>query len=145
MHGARRKGYLFPIINVISFYPEFPDEGDVCDDPALSPEEQVRCNANDDVDPTDVLQCEIDGVPLQDLFSYRAETPEGGFTFSIPEGSILDQSDFEPGDRYPAVADGYWILLPPLPKGEHEIHFHSEMDEGEESTLDVTYYLTIGD
>lgn len=72
------KAIFFPIINVISFYPEFPDEGDVCDDPALSPEEQVRCNANDDVDPTDVLQCEIDGVPLQDLFSYRAETPEGG-------------------------------------------------------------------
>ena len=72
---------LINLFGGLSFYPEFPDEGDVCDDPALSPEEQVRCDANDDVDPTDVLQCEIDGVPLQDLFSYRAETPEGGSHF----------------------------------------------------------------
>jgi hypothetical protein len=137
------KAIFFPIINGNSFYPDFPLEGDVCDDPDLSPEEQVRCDVNDDVDPTDVLQCEIDGVPLQDLFRYRAESPEGGYTLSIPEGSILNQFGYDSGDRYPAVADGYWILLPPLSKGEHVIHFHGEMAEGA-FILDMTYYLTVG-
>jgi hypothetical protein len=124
------KAIFFPLINGLSFAPEFG-----------TTEAEVRADVNSDIDPTNVLVCEIDGVPLDDLFSYRAESPEGGFTFIVPEGSIL--YDWLLGDRYPAVADGYWLLLPPLPKGDHIIYFHAEMTTGE--VQDMTYHLTVVD
>jgi hypothetical protein len=136
------KAIFFPIINGLSFAPDFPDPGSLCDVPFLSTEEQVRCDVNKDIDPVDFLECEIDGVALQDLFSYRVESPEGGYTFSLPEGSIYNGWGLPAGDRYPAVADGYWILLPPLSKGEHVIHFRAGAEN--EIWQDMTYYLTVG-
>lgn len=136
---------FFPIINSNSWHPEWPEEGDPCNN-LSSPEERVRCDVNADIDLVNDLACEIDGVSLQDLFSYRAESPEGGYTLSIPEGSILTDDGLLPGDRYPAVADGYWILLPALPKGEHVIHFYGKVEVGEgEFVQDMTYNLTVGD
>lgn len=104
-------------------------------------EADVRAGANAIIDGVTVLECEIDGIPLQDLFSYRVESPEGGFV--LYDGPLLADFGYEPGDRYPAVADGFWILIPPLPAGDHTIHFHSEMPSID-FTLDVTYEITVG-
>ena len=43
-----------------------------------------------------------------------------------------------PADIYgPAAADGYYLMLAPLSRGEHEIHFSAA------GFLDVTYTITI--
>jgi hypothetical protein len=42
-----------------------------------------------------------------------------------------------PAGTYQETADGYWVLLDPLPPGEHTIHFAAS------PVLDVTYTLTI--
>ena len=49
----------------------------------------------------------------------------------------------EPDPINPAVADGYWILLAPLPEGEHVINFRARTEMG--VNLNVTYHLTVGD
>ena len=117
------KAIFFPIAPGVFFA---PGDGDT--------EEEVRAAANAAMDGVDLLECSVDGVPLKNLFDYRAESP----AFTLPEGLLV-------GDRYPAVADGYWILLAPLSAGDHVIHFRMHIAEGEfaGSEHDVTYYLTV--
>jgi hypothetical protein len=46
------------------------------------------------------------------------------------------------GTTVKGVADGYWIMLTPLPRGEDEIHFIGEIEEFD-FTIDVTYHITV--
>ncbi len=139
------KAIFFPTLNGLSFAPDFPVEGDDCLGFG-STVDDVRCDINDDlaVAPAVVLSANIDGEPVSDLFAYRAQTEPGGFTLEIPEGSILTQFEdpFDPGDRFPAVADGYWILLRPLSSGLHKIDFRAEGDFGG-SPIGAKYKLFI--
>jgi hypothetical protein len=80
------------------------------------------------------LSATIDGRSVQNIASYRVQSPL--FTFSAPADNVL----FIPGPvKGQSVSDGYWLLLAPLSRGEHEIHF-----EGNPGfPINVTYILTI--
>ncbi len=115
--------------------------------------EEARAGSNFQIDPVVLLSCEIDGEPVSDLFAYRAQSPPGGFVFSIPEGSFLTQVPgcfggqlCEPGPRPFSVSDGYWIGLRPLPDGPHTIHFEAVIGDPDDPdfALDVTYFLEVG-
>jgi hypothetical protein len=83
------------------------------------------------------LSATIDGVAVQDLKQYRAKSPV--FTFED-----LDSFGVE-GECSPAVADGYWLMVAPLPVGEHTIHFSCVIADAplDPLELDVTYHLTV--
>jgi hypothetical protein len=126
------KALFFPIANVLFWAPE--DGASV---------DELRRKANAGINPFTVLKVEIDGEVIADPFAYRAQSPPGGFALRF--GELLSDFGFapEPDPRNPAVADGYWILLSPLRRGEHEIHFHAtEPTAGFD--LDVTYRITVG-
>ncbi len=139
------KALFFPLVNILFWTPD--------DATTL---EEARAGSNSQIDPTDSLSLEIDGVPVSDLFAYRAQTFPGGFVFNIPEGSFLTQvagcNDGEeffpcsPGPRPSSVSDGYWIGLRPLPNGPHTIHFTAVVAGGfpDGFELDVTYNLIVG-
>jgi len=115
-------------------------------------EEEVRATADFFMDPEliSVLECSVDGVDLQDLYSYRVESPVGSIgpndmaygdpTADPPIPDAYDGSDI-------VLADGYWLLLRPLGEGDHVIHFHGVLGPGEEVwfELDVTYLITVMD
>ena len=107
-------------------------------------EEEVRATANFYMDPEliTVLECMVDGVELQDLYSYRAESPVGSFgPNDMTDEAAADGSEI-------LVADGYWVLLAPLSEGDHVISFHGTLGPPEEDPwfwLDVTYLLTVVD
>ena len=124
------KALFFPIVPAVFWAPE----------DGLT-EAAVRAGANASMDGVDMLECTIDGVPLEDLFGQRAESP----AFTLPDTLLVDFG-FLPGDRFPAVADGYWILLAPLSRGEHVIHFSMHIETGPfaGSEHEVTYLLTVG-
>ena len=129
------KALFFPVLNTIWWAPE---DGETV--------EELRAIANSFIDPTNSsVSCEIDGVPVADLFAYRAQSPPGGFVFDIPEGSVGTIFGFLPGPRFPSVADGYWVGLNPLPEGAHTIHFAAVVGDPKtpDFELDVTYFLTI--
>jgi hypothetical protein len=48
---------------------------------------------------------------------------------------------YQPGDHYPSISDGYWVMLAPLKPGTYEI----KIQAGPEGSLfqDVTYKLTV--
>jgi hypothetical protein len=137
---------FFPLINILNDYP--------CPDPNFHPAtgqslEDFLTNggngylgAKQYIDPVDVLRCEIDGAPLENLFAYRATSRL--FTFT---GNADLASCFDPciqGVPQSAVADGYWLMLTPLALGTHTIHFFAN-DPGPLSfSQEETYLLTVG-
>ena len=128
----------------LSFAPEFPAAGDPCLQLATSLE-QVRCDVNEDVPvaPEISLQATLDGVPVNDLFAFRAQSKPGGFTLRIPNPSFLTDLGITPGDRTTAVADGYFLFLKPLSPGVHTLSLR--LINADQSEAGVNYTLIIED
>ncbi len=89
--------------------------------------------------------CLIDGVPVQKIADFRFLTRQ--FVFSAPTPWIFGAV----GASGTAAADGYYVMVPPLPKGNHTIHYGGtfRFEAGElgpdpvESRQDVILELTV--
>lgn len=90
------------------------------------------------------LFCEIDGVPLKDLQSYRAASPLFNFG-PLPDNNVLDYfgTDAPQGTISASVANGFYLMLTPLRPGQHTIHFGGTFGDPINFTLDITYHLTV--
>ena len=83
--------------------------------------------------------CTIDGVPVKHLEKYRVQSPM--FTFGpLPENNVLFIT-VPPGTTGQSVSDGLWLMLEPLPKGQHTIDFIGVFANG--FTFHITYNLTV--
>jgi hypothetical protein len=120
------KAIFFPIIYVACY--QTADEFD---------EEVERENCSSIIDLVSNLEVTVDGNELEDLEQYRVQSPV--FTLTVGENNLLGEP---PGTTVRGIADGYWIMLAPLPRGEHEIHFIGEIEEFDFS-IDVTYHITV--
>lgn len=83
-----------------------------------------------------LLTCEIDGVSLRNLDGYREDSAV--FDVDFPEGNVYG---LDPGNYSPCVDNGYYLMLAPLKRGQHTIHFTAQASGG--FSLDVTYHLTV--
>jgi hypothetical protein len=127
------KALFFPLANVVSGAAVYDCQPSVPDTPCEVP--VLRSIAKSWIDPVDLLEAEVDGVTLQDLFSYRA-APPGAFPITIPELNVVG---LPAGAYAPHVCDGYWLMVEPLKAGQHTIHFKAG---GGNYDQDVTYHLT---
>jgi hypothetical protein len=128
--------FFFPILNEV--WVNFPEFGD---DPDNTLEDMLEFIA---FDPDDVeMSAEIDGVPVKDLKSYRAFSEEP-FQVHFPEDNLFDPFvaplDITEGFYGPSAADGFWLMVNPLKKGDHEISFRGNNDG---FSLDVKYLITV--
>jgi hypothetical protein len=128
----------------VSFAPDFPAAGDPCLQMA-TPLEQVRCDVNNDVpvSPDISLEVTLDGVPVEDLFAFRAQSQPGGFVLRVPPSSFLTDLGLASGNRATAVADGYFLFLKPLRPGVHTRTLR--MTNPDQSVTGVNYTLVIED
>lgn len=121
---------FFPVVNAFAAAP--PGQTACTPVPEPTPrqkQEHLECAASliDPFDPAD-LTATVDGeaVPLvraaSALFPFHLDDPN---IFGVPAGTYLE------------TADGYWVLLDPLPPGEHTIRFAAD------PVLDVTYEITV--
>jgi hypothetical protein len=81
-----------------------------------------------------VLEMSVDGVPIPDLRRYRTTTPVFGLV--LPAGNLFGfpVKDAK-SQRLAAIADGYYLLLPPLPAGKHVLEGRIEgIDRGDNDT-----------
>lgn len=128
----------------VSFAPEFPSAGDPCLQMATDLE-KVRCDINNDIPvaPNVTLEATLDGIPVEDLFAFRAQSKPGGFTLRVPDPSFLTDLGLPAGDRFPAMADGYFLFLKPLRPGVHTLNLR--MINADQSEAGVNYTLIIDD
>lgn len=75
----------------------------------------------------------------------RSQSPK--YTVDLPEGNVFG---WPPGPNERLIAEGYWVMLPPLKPGEHTLTLYgSGCDQTGEKTLkqafevEVTYHLTV--
>jgi hypothetical protein len=89
------------------------------------------------------LACEVDGVPIRNIESYRAPSPLF-FYGPLPEDNVVQMSfpDAVPGSVSASVADGFYLMLKPLTVGQHTIRFTGTW-VAFNFTLDITYDLTV--
>jgi hypothetical protein len=95
-------------------------------------------------------------ISSQQIPTVRTQSPK--FTSILPEGHILLGACFAPPD-YPTdlppgktgrmIAEGYWVMLPPLSPGEHTLTLHGASCDSETGDAffetGVTYHLTVVD
>ena len=134
------KAVLFPLVN---FFGGVPEDG-------ATPQD-ARDLISMVTNYIDELFVTVDGVPLSNLWEYRFASPDFSYTGAVD--NPFDQACGTPGTCYEGyhdtgISDGYWIMLPPLPKGVHTISFGGHFyypDWGWEFEVDVTYNLTVAD
>ena len=155
---------FFPVVNFIvadcklnqqNSRPVGPEEG-LCQfdkqTPALGqPYGGLMEQANSFINRVTELVAEVDDVPLEIV---RVQSPPGGFGVRVSEHNALfgelgpGGAGFEPFGTVPlhAIVDGYWVLLPPLPPGEHTLFFSATVldeDSGLPIRQENTYHLVV--
>ncbi len=91
------------------------------------------------------MEASVDGVALANLGSFRFESS----LFETIQDPIDPLWPFLPPGPYPTVAEGYWIMLEPLPPGQHTIHFRADTAWEEptggvkRNVSSVTYHITV--
>lgn len=131
------KALFFPILNA-----EWDNLG--ADEPLN--ETELRDIVKAQMDMGENMVAEVDGVPINGLDSvlttqYRVTSPV--FNYHIPEDNTYSLF----GYNYPkqtikgAVADGVFLMLAPLPKGTHTIHFKGNF--GTFFYLDIYYTIHV--
>jgi hypothetical protein len=123
---------FFPVVNTVDV------------EPIGFPKKEQRKLVNDQMDQFLVgstMFVTVDGKPVPvSIKKNRADTPF--FRVNVPEDNIFGGPSVLPAGEYQAVADGVWVLLPPLKKGEHTITFGGTFPNGG-FQQNNTYILTV--
>ena len=129
------KALFFPVVNYEADNAVAP--------PPNNTVPQLRALAKAVIDSVTTSYARLDGSPLE---IFRTKSPT--FDYTVPdENSLYDYfglvgPQFE-GRIKPAVADGYWAYIPPLPPGEYILEFGGTGTGLGGFSLDITYRLTI--
>jgi hypothetical protein len=97
--------------------------------------EELLAYVNGVVDQAVVTLCEVDGVPIHNTHRYRDDAV---VTVVFDEDNLLELPS---GTSTLAAFDGISIMIPPLPPGQHTIHYAGNL--GDILEEDVTWNLTV--
>ena len=106
-----------------------PIAGSVCSTAEPPPfagrdEGELRACAEAEAERYTGITVRVDGQAVPDIQACRASSPL--FALALPKHNVLGA----PAGPAFAVADGYQIILPPLPAGDHAISVHIELTDG---------------
>lgn len=138
------RALFYPLVNTVwTDCPDTEDE-DLTDD-------QVRDILATFMDHSCQLMSTLDGTSISSRQIRTVRTQSPRFTTILPEDPALGAGCEPPlaaGETGRQIADGYWIMLPPLTPGEHILTTHGAICEetGEFFFASgVTYHLTVLD
>jgi hypothetical protein len=87
--------------------------------------------------------CYTTGQPITNLFAHREVSPE----FSLwmpPTNNPYQAFGFDlAGVLDPCYSDGYWVMLTPLPVGQHVVNFRGGIGPPSYFTVEYTYQITV--
>ena len=110
---------------------------------------QVRGILADGIDFACQLTSTLDGVAISSLEVLTARTQTPRFTSVLRNDSVIAATCTPPlsaGKTGRQIADGYWIMLPPLPPGKHKLTLHGALCAPNGPAFfetGVTYDLTV--
>lgn len=95
-----------------------------------------------EMDSVTELAMQVDGENIPHIKErFRMQSPVFGFTLPADNFfSAIGEGPFKAGTYFPAVDDGYYVMIAPLPIGNHTIHFHVIAGP---YLLDVTYHINV--
>lgn len=134
-HG---KAILFPLVNLLNDYP--------CPDPSFEPapgqtlEEFLTEGAINFLPPVSNLSVTIDGHSVSNLTNYQFVSDMFSFTGDPSLSGCFDGC--VTGNPQSGVTNGYYIMLKPLSKGTHTVHYHMEIEDWG-AVQDGTFIITI--
>jgi hypothetical protein len=110
--------------------------------PNLKTESQLLACAKSLNEGVSGLDATIDGTKIQGLQNYRVHSPLFNITYQA------NNIDGAPIGKTQAVSDGYWVMLKPLPVGDHTIHMLGSVVNYVQGTLnnfatEVTYHIKV--
>jgi hypothetical protein len=140
--------------NVALFFPIINAEWDnqFCVGPGWEPltAAELASLAYDGVNAVEDVYCEVDGemiIDSPDLSgAERFRAISGTFSALMPAGHYATELCGEPPTPIlvsPAVSDGIWMMLAPMPPGEHTIRFGGTFPIPVNFHLDIIYHVTV--
>ncbi len=130
-HG---KAVLFPLVNFINF-----PCGEYQPGPNQTMEEFLTQDVQTTLYETAVLSVTIDGVEVNNPGSYGFTSSLFNFTGNADLANCF--TECITGLLQPAVAAGYFMMLKPLSKGEHTVHYIAEIPAygiAQDGTFNIT-------
>ena len=117
---------------------------DASDDTLVTDEEFAAC-VEDGLGNVTKLEATIDGTPISQLEDHKARS--GVFEAQVPELNIVAGEG-----SVKMMTDGYWVLINPLPQGEHVIELRAEVtpvaspgeDPAPPSITSIKYIAAVG-
>jgi hypothetical protein len=128
------KALFFPIVNIVCTTYE----------DGTTPEEILGC-ADFVAGLQHPFSVTIDGEVVEDLEQYLTKSP--AFSFETPRNPPVLYG-FPNDDEALGATSGYYVLLSPLPAGEHDIRFRGWIyfpPYGVDWTVDVSYEFTVAE
>jgi hypothetical protein len=142
------KALFFPILNSLWWAPDDVDDATAyvegvlgLDAADFTDEELVRMLAAAQVSGVESMSLLVDGRPVDNVLDYYFETD----AFSLTDTDLIDSFGGEIGQPNTAFAAGYWVMLNPLPPGEHTITWSANQVNpvAGSFSLDITYHVTV--
>lgn len=127
------KAILVPMINA---------ECDYLAKPNLKTEAHLLACAKAENEGITGLDATVDGVKTQGLSNFRVQSPLFNITY------IPNNINGAPIGTTQGISDGYWVMLKPLPAGDHTVHMAGSVVNYAEGTLnnfanEVTYHIKV--
>jgi hypothetical protein len=104
------------------------------------------------------LHASLDGVAVPNLHNHRVISPVFSYTLQLNNNVVQQVTGNITGDAvgtiFPVVADGFYLMLPPLAPGRHVVNFGGSINFGSSNnfggsipssdfTIDITYEITV--
>jgi hypothetical protein len=130
------KTLFFPLVNIVDLNTP-PGSCRAVQDMLCAPEtpDQLRSDIKPLEDGASGLHASIDGVAVANPASFRLQSPI--FSVQLPADNFFGL----PAQAYLTVADGYYVMVAPLPSGKHTVRFGGT--DGGGFTQNITYRFTI--
>jgi hypothetical protein len=133
------KALFFPMINV--------EQDNAGIDPSMaSTADQLKASATsflNSIDPAQLVT-EVDGQTLAGLDKGKEGPTQ--FNYTVPDSDSLYTATGMTGVSGtidPAFSAGYWVMLPPLSSGKHDVKFGGFSNGPPTFRVDITYHLTV--
>jgi hypothetical protein len=111
---------------------------------------ELREFAYDTISAVEDVYCELDGrkiIDSPDLSgAIRFRAMAGGFSIHMPADNIgVATCGDAPGEKivFPSASDGIWMMLAPMPPGEHLIHWRGTFPSRPPFTQGIAYRVIV--